>query len=370
VGLFTHEFPLRTREYYEGAVRKGNLSLNGRRPGKDETVHPGNWICHYVHRHEPPVLDLPVELISQTSRFVAVNKPASMPVHPCGQHRKNTVMGYLKAFHPELGDLFPIHRLDKPVSGVLLFARNSSAADAFRQELGSGTVAKVYLARVAGEFPSELRVDAHILYDHRAKRARCAPKKGSSCQGVVEKAAGVDGARSRTACTTDAVDPTDTRGEPREAETSFVRRWTNGEHSVVECFPKTGRTHQIRVHLEFSGFPIVNDPVYGPREACANGLTTGSQIGEGCTAEGSGRASKMLKRAVVQATPDVAAGVDVGSDGKRQVDKADIDPDCVHCPFLRPLDYDLDVRPLWLHAMKYTTSEGVFEAAPPEWALP
>lgn len=91
-------------------------------------------------------MQVPVEVIAETSDFVAVNKPPSLPVHPCGQHRKNTVMGYMKAMHPQLGELFPIHRLDKPVSGVLVFARNGFAANEFRKSLASGNVQKVFLS--------------------------------------------------------------------------------------------------------------------------------------------------------------------------------------------------------------------------------
>lgn len=77
-----------------------------------------------------------------------------MPVHVAGQYRKNTVLGILNADHPELGNLHPVHRLDKPVSGVLIFARNAAAADTLRQGIADkGSVTKIYIARVAGKFP-------------------------------------------------------------------------------------------------------------------------------------------------------------------------------------------------------------------------
>lgn len=64
--------------------------------------------------------------------MVAVGKPATLPVHVSGQYRKNTVLGVLQAERPDLGRLLPVHRLDKAVSGVLLFARSPQAAEALR----------------------------------------------------------------------------------------------------------------------------------------------------------------------------------------------------------------------------------------------
>jgi len=68
--------------------------------------------------------------VAETQDLIAVHKPASMPVHACGQYRKNTVMALLQVERPDLGKLFPVHRLDKPVSGLLLIAKTAAAAKA------------------------------------------------------------------------------------------------------------------------------------------------------------------------------------------------------------------------------------------------
>ena len=86
--------------------------------------------------------------------MVAVNKPHGMPVHVAGQYRKNTVLGILTAEHPELAPLYPIHRLDKPVSGLLLFARTPRAAATLCKSIESREVETVYVARVLGRFPA------------------------------------------------------------------------------------------------------------------------------------------------------------------------------------------------------------------------
>ena len=78
------------------------------------------------------------QVLGVTGNVVAVGKPASLPVHAAGQYRKNTVAGVLQAMHPELGVLLPVHRLDKAVSGVLLFARSSASANTLRLQIQVG----------------------------------------------------------------------------------------------------------------------------------------------------------------------------------------------------------------------------------------
>ncbi|KAK8960790.1 RNA pseudouridine synthase 7 [Platanthera guangdongensis] len=90
-------------------------------------------VCYY--RHEPPILAKKVSILHCEPDVVTVCKPASIPqVHPCGQYRKNTIVGILQAEH-DLAPLFPIHRLDRLVSGLLIFARNAGKAENFRQQV-------------------------------------------------------------------------------------------------------------------------------------------------------------------------------------------------------------------------------------------
>jgi len=123
--------------------------------GAETLLAAGTRCRHLVHRHEPPVAATPIEVLGTTPTYIAVNKPASMPVHVAGQYRKNTVLGVLSAERPELLPLLPVHRLDKPVSGVLIFARDAGSADILRVEIADkGAVRKMYVARVNGKFPS------------------------------------------------------------------------------------------------------------------------------------------------------------------------------------------------------------------------
>ncbi len=110
VQLFSQEFPMLTEEYYTRAFHAGRLRVERQQPGgrpraageqlpelKLETpLKTSMCVRHLIHRHEPPVLGGPVEVLRMTDEFVAVSKPACMPVHTVGQYRKNTVMGVLQ----------------------------------------------------------------------------------------------------------------------------------------------------------------------------------------------------------------------------------------------------------------------------------
>ena len=121
---------------------------------RETTISPlrplraGERVRHFLHRHEPPTLDDPVTVLAVTDSMVAVHKPATVPVHPTGQYRKNTVLGLLAAARPDLGRLLPVHRLDKNVSGLLLMARDSASANRLREEVQS-TGAQAHVALVS-----------------------------------------------------------------------------------------------------------------------------------------------------------------------------------------------------------------------------
>lgn len=76
-----------------------------------------------------------MQVVGETADLIAVCKPASVPVHVCGQYRKNTVMALLEVERPDLGTLLPVHRLDKPVSGLLLVAKNPAGANRIRAQI-------------------------------------------------------------------------------------------------------------------------------------------------------------------------------------------------------------------------------------------
>ncbi|KAM6181283.1 pseudouridylate synthase RPUSD2 [Erethizon dorsatum] len=225
--VFSTEFRAQPLAYYEAAVREGRLHLN-ERPVHDLSVvlKDNDFLRNTVHRHEPPVTAQPIRLLAENEDVVVVDKPSSIPVHPCGRFRHNTVIFILGKEH-QLKELHPLHRLDRLTSGVLMFAKTAAVSERIHEQVRDRQLEKEYVCRVEGEFPAEeVTCKEPIL--------------------VVSYKVGV--------C---RVDP---RGKP--CETLFQRLSYNGHSSVVRCRPLTGRTHQIRVHLQFLGHPILNDPIY------------------------------------------------------------------------------------------------------------
>uniref|UniRef100_A0A8C8SX93 Pseudouridylate synthase RPUSD2 n=1 Tax=Pelusios castaneus TaxID=367368 RepID=A0A8C8SX93_9SAUR len=225
--VFSTEFRAQPLDYYWAAARAGRLHLN-EQPVRDLSIVLKNndLLKNTVHRHEPPVTAQPIQILEENDEVVVVDKPSSLPVHPCGRFRHNTVIFILGKEH-NLKELHTIHRLDRMTSGVLMFAKTLEVSKRIDEQVRQRQLEKEYVCRVLGEFPeNEVICEEPIL--------------------VVSYKVGV--------C---RVDP-----KGKFCKTVFQRLSYNGRTSVVKCFPYTGRTHQIRVHLQFLGYPIVNDPIY------------------------------------------------------------------------------------------------------------
>ncbi|XP_062863199.1 RNA pseudouridylate synthase domain-containing protein 2 [Trichomycterus rosablanca] len=226
--VFSSEFRAEPIEYYRRAVKEGRIRLN-EIPVEDLniTLKNNDFMRNTVHRHEPPVSSQQLQILVDDGEVVVVDKPASLPVHPCGRYRHNTII-FILGKEKGLCGLHTVHRLDRLTSGVLLFARTLEVSKKLDQMVRERQLEKEYVCRVDGEFPDgEIVCEEPIL--------------------VVSFKVGV--------C---RVDP-----KGKECRTVFQKLSYNGRSSVVRCLPLTGRTHQIRVHLQFLGFPILNDPIYG-----------------------------------------------------------------------------------------------------------
>jgi tRNA pseudouridine synthase 8/2,5-diamino-6-(5-phospho-D-ribitylamino)-pyrimidin-4(3H)-one deaminase len=107
---------------------------------------------HTVHRHEPPVTAEPIKIIHETDEILVVNKPGSIPIHPTGRFRHNTVV-FILAAEKGYTKLHLVHRLDRLTSGLLLLAKTSECANRIAQQIKSSNVRKEYIAKVIGNFP-------------------------------------------------------------------------------------------------------------------------------------------------------------------------------------------------------------------------
>ncbi|XP_068666171.1 RNA pseudouridine synthase 7 [Aristolochia californica] len=329
VDLFAEEFKGRPYEYYVSAVKSGRIQVDGQMVNVFYRVQSSQKISHFLHRHEPPVLAWDMQILQEEADVLTVCKPPSVPVHPCGQYRKNTVVGILQA-ERGMAPLFPVHRLDRLVSGLLIFARNPTKADHFRQQIEAGKVRKEYVARVIGVFPvDEQIVNANVDYDAREGRSSVEVGHPQSNKPL----------RGKTACT------------------KFTRISTNGTHSTVSCEPLTGRTHQIRVHLLHAGYPIANDALYLSQVVCERSAS-------GTGADG----AALLTREQLS----VEYGFPCGNHSSEEVSSCEdfsVDPMCTNCPNLAPKGYDASEEPLWLHCVRYTGPGWQYECPYPDWAF-
>ena len=241
--IFSREFRAHSAEEYKRCIETGTLTVNGNKVEPEYILQHNDMLANIVHRHEVPVTSKPIRIVHMDYDLVVVDKPPSIPVHPCGRYRYNSVV-YILAKEFGLKFLKTIHRIDRLTSGLLLIGRTPQKAHEMEQQIQSRNVRKVYVCRVEGKFPitEEGDTESDVKGTDESKlRVTC-----SQPIEVVSYKIGVCRVSSQ--------------GKP--CRTDFERLSYNGKTSVVLCRPHTGRMHQIRVHLQYLGYPIVNDPLY------------------------------------------------------------------------------------------------------------
>ena len=229
LAIFRDHFKAYSKDYYTNAISSGAITVSGSIVSPEYKVRNGDVIEHRTLRREPPVLALPITIEYDLPNILVVCKPPSMPTHLCGSYKHNSMLGILENEKGMKG-LKPVHRLDRVTSGVIVLAKNSKTATVLMNMMKEDMCEKWYVAKVAGNFPTgETRVNAAI---------HCLSK-----------------ADGRYGISPD--------GKP--SETLFYREkyFEASNTTVVLCKPITGRTHQIRLHLQHLGFPIANDGCYG-----------------------------------------------------------------------------------------------------------
>uniref|UniRef100_A0A8C3RL67 Pseudouridylate synthase RPUSD2 n=1 Tax=Chelydra serpentina TaxID=8475 RepID=A0A8C3RL67_CHESE len=348
--VFSTEFRAQPIDYYRAAASAGRLRLN-EQPVRDLGIVLKNndFLRNTVHRHEPPVTAQPIQILVENDEMVVVDKPSSLPVHPCGRFRHNTVIFILGKEH-NLKELHTIHRLDRMTSGVLMFAKTAEVSKRIDEQVRQRQLEKEYVCRVLGEFPeNEVTCEEPILVvSYKVGVCRVDPK-GKSCKTV------------------------------------FQRLSYNGKTSVVKCFPYTGRTHQIRVHLQFLGYPIVNDPIYnmeawGPTKGKGGEINkTDEELLRALVEEHRSKQSlsildvseedlKPIVGTSSSGNQDGANPEGASSSGNQDGHTEERDPLCEECKIVRQ---DPSPRELvmYLHALRYKGAEFEYNSKMPDWAL-
>jgi RluA family pseudouridine synthase len=226
-------FTYRSRTQWGRLIREGRITVNGRAARPARALRAGDRLEYVPLRRAEPPVDTACALLHADDALVAVVKSGNLPVHPSGRYFHHTLLHHLLATHPEWERLLVVHRLDRETSGVIVFGRTRDAAAHLARQFRERSVRKRYLALVEGR-PDEDR----FVIDLPLGRAR---------ESLIRKAVGVrpDGVAARTR----------------------VQVLHRGEGwAWVEAQPETGRLHQIRVHLQAVGLPILGDKVYGRSE--------------------------------------------------------------------------------------------------------
>lgn len=229
-----------SRSQIQQWLKDGFVTVNGDVVKSNYKVKAADEI--EIIRQEPAPLtveaeDIPLEIVYEDDDVVVVNKPQGMVVHPSAGHASGTMVNAL-LFHiknlSSINDVIRpgiVHRIDKDTSGLLMVAKNDEAHESLSQQLKDKTVIRRYVSLVHGEIPHDKgTIDAPI---GRSKINR-------QSQTVIEG------------------------GKP--AVTHFTVLENFEDYTLIECQLETGRTHQIRVHMQYIKYPIAGDPLYGPRK--------------------------------------------------------------------------------------------------------
>jgi 23S rRNA pseudouridine1911/1915/1917 synthase len=221
-------------------LKDGGVLVNGETVKTNYKVRPDDVIHVSVPDAEPLDIeaeDLNLEIVYEDADVLVVNKPRGMVVHPAPGHTSGTLVNGLMHQVTDLsginGIMRPgiVHRIDKDTSGLLMVAKNDKAHVSLVDQLVKKTVTRKYIALVHGHIPHDKgTIDAPIGRDARDRQSMTVVDSG------------------------------------KHAVTHFRVLERFGNFTLIECRLETGRTHQIRVHMKYIGYPLAGDPKYGPKK--------------------------------------------------------------------------------------------------------
>jgi len=368
IDVFDSEFRDRPLEYYRNAMETGGVVVNGKTLGPDHILKNGETVSHTIHRHEPPVSAEPIGVIHEDDDIIVINKPSGIPVHPAGRYNYNSVVEIMKTERPEGFKAYPCNRLDRLTSGLMFIAKSVQAAKHISEQIQQRTVRKEYIARVHGRFPDgEVVCNQPILSISPKLGLNRVRANGRSAQTVFKRLAyynpAGDGETSSDESDSDALSPAEQiqDGKPWKRKRGY---------SIVRCLPVTGRTHQIRVHLQFLGHPIQNDPIYANQRVWGQNLGCDDADGSLNTDEDIiTRLSRMGKEDVAQAVAYYDEVVDEYHKKKAEKMSGEVCEICNTPLYTDPGQHELE---LWLHSLRYEDEGGKwgYVSRLPPWAMP
>ncbi|AWX57108.1 RluA family pseudouridine synthase [Brevibacillus brevis] len=229
-----------SRSQVQAWVKEGRVTVNGEPIKNNYKLQAEDEVTLRVPPPKEMAIqpeEMSLDIVYEDSDVVVVNKPRGLVVHPAPGHYSGTLVNGLLAHCKDLsginGVLRPgiVHRIDKDTSGLLMVAKNDKAHMGLAEQLKAHTVNRKYVAIVHGVIPHEMgTIEAPIGRD---------PKNRQQMAVVFENS--------------------------KPAVTHFIVLERFKEYTLVELKLETGRTHQIRVHMKYIGYPLAGDPKYGPK---------------------------------------------------------------------------------------------------------
>ncbi|MCQ2772883.1 MAG: RluA family pseudouridine synthase [Bacilli bacterium] len=229
-----------SRSKIQSMIKSGDVLVNGKKEKPAYNVRLADLITYKkTTNNQLNVVaeEIPLNIVFEDEDLIIINKPQGMVVHPGNGHPTGTLVNALVNYSEELahkeGNEFRpglVHRIDKDTSGLLAIVKNDKAYEALADQLSDHSMHREYIALVKGFIEeSDGKIDAPIGRDPKIKTKMCVNLKNG-----------------------------------KEAVTFFhvLKRYAGG-YTLISCKLRTGRTHQIRVHMDYIGHPVIGDPMYG-----------------------------------------------------------------------------------------------------------
>ena len=235
-----------SREYISKMIKAGFIKVNGM------TIKPSYQVMlndeidideSFKVDSDIEAADIDFEILYEDDDLMVINKPSGLVVHPGSGNKDNTLVNALMFHNKNLSDLGGeerpgiVHRIDKDTSGIMLVAKNNKCHELLADDFKNKKVKRTYIALLKGSFPHQsATIDAPIGRDKNNRLKMC-----------------VTPDNSKNAVT----------------HLKVLKRYK--KYTLVSLNLDTGRTHQIRVHMAYIGYPVYNDPVYSGTEATSFG---------------------------------------------------------------------------------------------------
>ncbi|MFA6160465.1 MAG: RluA family pseudouridine synthase [Parcubacteria group bacterium] len=240
--FLVREFFSYTRGEIIRNIKSGNVLVNEKEVKPSHALKEGDAVEINISEKKAGIItnkDVSFEIVFENENFVVIDKPAGVQVHPSEKNEADTLVSGLLYKFPEVGTVGDepqnrpgiVHRLDKDTSGIMLIARNQKTFQELKDKFKNHEIQKTYWAVAHGKLESK--------------------------KGIIDKSL----ARARN-YKKQTIANAKTQTKVREALTEYEVLKEGKEYSLIELKPKTGRTHQLRIHLSSLGHPIVGDEKY------------------------------------------------------------------------------------------------------------